>query len=38
MRKGLYESKRVEEFRDRKRELRKYSKKGASRKMRLVNL
>ena len=38
MREGRNESKREEEFRDKKREERKYSNKGASRKMRLVNI
>ena len=38
MREGRNERKREEEFRDAKREERKYSKKGASRKMSLVNL
>ena len=38
MREGRNERKREGEFRDKKREERKYSKKGASRKMSLVNL
>ena len=38
MRKGRNERKREEELRDKKREERKYIKKGASRKMSLVNL
>ena len=38
MRDGRNERKREEELRDKKRGDRKYSKKGASRKMSLVNL
>ena len=38
MREVQYERKSEQEFRDKKREERKYSKKGASRTMRLVNL
>ena len=38
MRQGRNERKREEEFRDKKREERKYSEKGASRKMILVSL
>ena len=38
MREGRNKSKREEEFMDKKRKERKYSRKGASRKMSLVNL
>ena len=38
MRDGRYERKREKEFRDKMREERKYSKKGGSRKMSVVNI